>query len=251
MRWLLTLAPAVSLALTYEVHFVGLDDSAALRAVVDASQLVSLQKRPPASINGLRYRMASDVPEILRVLRAFSYYDATLTTDLEVTEKEPYQVYVFIQSGPPFKLASYEVFNGDCKQLAEIPNCHPFTPQELGLELGKPAHSVEIVNGELNLLTELSKCGYPLAYIDKRRVEVDMSDQTVHAAACIQEGPLAKFGPSTFFGLKGIKPRFIDSKIGWKEGEIYDSDLIVKTQERLLKSELFFFRLHHPWRGTR
>src|ERR1700693_4764150 len=66
-----------------------------------------------------------------------------------------------------------------------------------------------------------------------------MSDQTVHAAACIQEGPLAKFGPSTFFGLKGIKPRFIDSKIGWKEGEIYDSDLIVKTQERLLKSELF------------
>ena len=76
-------------------------------AVEDASQLVSLQKRPPASINGLRYRMASDVPEILRVLRAFSYYDATLTTDLEVTEKEPYQVYVFIQSGPPFKLASY------------------------------------------------------------------------------------------------------------------------------------------------
>ncbi len=239
MRWLLLLAPAVSLAVVYEVHFEGLEDKAALRAVVDASQLVSLQKRPPASINGLRYRMASDVPEILRVLRAFSYYDATLTTDLEVRENEPIQVYVFIQSGPPFKLASYEVFNGDCKQLAEIPNCRPFTPKELGLELGKPAHSVEIVNGELNLLTALSKCGYPLAYIDKRRVEVDMSDQTVHAAACIHEGPLAKFGPSTFFGLKGIKPRFIDSKIGWKEGEIYDSDLIVKTQERLLKSELF------------
>jgi translocation and assembly module TamA len=239
MRWLLAFAPAVSLALTYEVHFVGLDDPACLRAIEDASQLVSLQKRPPASINGLRYRMASDVPEILRVLHAFAYYDAAVNTDLEIGEKEPYQVYVFIQGGTQFKLTSYEVYNGDCKHLAEIPNCRALTPEDLGLELGQPAFSVDIVNGELNILTELSKCGYPLAYIDKRRVEVDMSDQTVHAAACVQEGPLSKFGPLTFFGLKGIKPRFIDSKLGWKEGEIYDSDIILKTQERLLKSELF------------
>ena len=183
--------------------------------------------------------MASDIPEVLRVLHAFSYYDASLNTDLEIGEKEPYQVYVFIQSGPQFMLTSYEVYNGDCKHLAEIPNCRSFTPKQLGLELDRPALSVDIVNGELNLLAELSKCGYPLAYIDKRRVEVDMSEKTVQAASCIQEGPLSKFGPSTFFGLKGIKPRFIDSKLGWKEGDIYDSDVIEKTQERLLKSELF------------
>ncbi len=66
-----------------------------------------------------------------------------------------------------------------------------------------------------------------------------MSEKTVQAASCVQEGPLAKFGPSTFFGLKGIKPRFIDSKLSWQEGEVYDSNLIEKTQERLLKSELF------------
>jgi len=66
-----------------------------------------------------------------------------------------------------------------------------------------------------------------------------MGDKTVHAAACVQEGPLSKFGPSTFFGLEGIDPRFIDSKVGWKEGDIYDAALVEKTQERLLKSELF------------
>ena len=239
LRWIIGLIPVCSFALTYDVQFVGIDNPACLRAIEDASQLVLLQKRPPASLNGLRYRIASDVPEILRVLHAFSYYDASVNTDLKIGEKDEYQINVFIQSGPQFSLTSYEIYNGDCKHLAEIANCRSFTPKQLGLELGRPALSVDIINGELNLLAELAKCGYPLAYIDKRRVEVDMSDKTVQAAACVQEGPLSKFGPSTFFGLKGIKPRFIDSKLGWKEGDIYDSALIEKTQERLLKSELF------------
>lgn len=236
---LLGFIPVISFALTYEVRFEGLDNPDCLRAIEDSSQLVQLQKRPPASINALRYRIAADEPSILRTLHAFSYYDATLLTDLQIGKEDAVQVTVRIQSGPQFKLTSYEVYNGDCKQLAEIPNCRPFTPKDLGLELGKPALSVDIVNGELNLLTELSKCGYPLAYINKRRVEVDMSKMTVEAASCVHEGPLAKFGHSTFFGLKGINPRFIDSKLSWKEGEVYDSNLIEKTQERLLKSELF------------
>ncbi len=238
MRWLLLSLPSIGFSLAYEVHFSGMDDPSCLRAIQDASQLVSLQKRPPASLNGLRYRMASDIPEIIRVLHAFAYYDAEVSADVKWKDKEA-EVTVSIQSGPQYKLASYEVYHGDCKAIADIPHCGEFLPDELGLEIGQPALSPEIVNGELNLLTALARCGYPLAYIDKRRVEVDMGDKTVHAAACVQEGPLSKFGPSTFFGLEGIDPRFIDSKVGWKEGDIYDAALVEKTQERLLKSELF------------
>ncbi len=239
MRFLpLLIAPSLVLALSYEVHFEGIQDPAALRSLMDVSQLIALQSRPPASVNGLRYRMAADVPEFLRVLRAFAYYDATVATDLQM-ETEPYQVYLFIQPGIQYQLSSYEVYSGDCKQIAEIAHCRPFTPQQLGLQLGQSALSIDIVNAELKVLTELSRCGYPLAFIDKRRVEVDMAKKTVEAASCAQTGPLSKFGPSTFFGLKGIKPRFIDAKIGWQEGALYNSDLIEATQERLLKSELF------------
>ena len=238
IRHVLLLTPSLVIGLSYEVHFEGIQDRATLRSLRDASQLLSLQNRPPASVNGLRYRIAADVPELLRVLRAFAYYDASITTDLQ-TGKEPYLVYLFIQPGVQYKLSNYEVYNKDCKQIADIVHCAPFTPQRLGLTPGQSALSIDIVNAELKLLTELSKCGHPLAYIDKRRVEVDMADKTVSAASCVQEGPLAKFGPSTFFGLKGIKPRLIESKIGWKEGDIYNSDEIEAAQERLLKTELF------------
>lgn len=239
MRWWLFLfTPAIGFSLLYNVNFVGLQDPSALKALRETSQLIALQDHPPASINGLRYRATNDIPILIQTLKAFAYYDASITTDIE--EKEGvFQVYLFIHPGNQYTLSSYEVYNGDCKEIASIPHCDPFTDKKLLLKIGSPALSVSIVNAELQLLTELARCGYPLAYIDKRRVQVDMKEKNVQAAACVQEGPLSKFGPLTFFGLSGTKPEFIQKKIGWKEGDIYNSDLIEATQERLLKSELF------------
>ena len=230
--------PAISFSLAYEVHFLGLEDRAALKALEDTSELISLQDHPPASINGLHYRANRDISNLIQTLHAFAYYDASITT--EIKEQGPtFEVYLFIHPGMQYPLFSYEVYNGDCMQLAHIGECPPFTPERLKIKIGSPALSTSIVNGELQLLTELAKCGHPLAYIDKRRVEVDMKEKHVAAASCVQEGPLAKFGPLTFFGLSGTKTTFIETKVGWKEGDIYNADLIEETQERLLKSELF------------
>lgn len=237
-RWLFLFTPVIGFSLSYNVHFIGLEDRAALKALEDTSQLISLEDHPPASINGLRYRANNDIPILLQTLKAFAYYDASITTDIE--EKEGiFHVYLFIHPGVQYTLSSYEVYNGNCAQIAAIANCQSFTPEQLLLKTGSPALSVSIVNAELQLLTELARCGYPLAYIDKRRVEVDMKEKNVQAAACVQEGPLSKFGPLTLFGLQGTKHEFIQKKIGWKEGDIYNPDLIEATQERLLKSELF------------
>ena len=83
MKALFLLAPLFAFSLSYEVHFVGLQDPEALAAMKEVSELVSLQERPPASINGLRYRAASDLPALLRVLRSFAYYDASIAFDIE------------------------------------------------------------------------------------------------------------------------------------------------------------------------
>jgi len=226
MKWACLLSPILALALNYDVQFVGMDDSLCLKALKAASDLVGLKDRPPASVNGLRYRVESDIPGLMKVLRAFAYYDAQITYEINAN-----LVTIFVHSGPPYKLASYQVFHGACtEQLGD------FAPQE---DLGKPAWSATIVNAELQVLTELSRCGYPLAVVDKRKVEVDLGKKQVNAAVCVQEGPYSKFGPSLFFGLENIKPRYIERRIAWKEGQEYDSDLLHKTQERILKTDLF------------
>lgn len=231
--------PIFLAALPYEINIVGLKDEAALKAIFDASDLIVLQDRPPATINGIRYRAASDIPAILKVLRAFAYYDATVNYELE-NKNEGVQVYIFIHPGPQYKLNSYQIFSAPtCKEFASIPNCAPFLPDQLGLKLGAPALSLNIVNAELKLLTELSRCGYPLASVEKRKIEVDMAEKKVDAAACIDEGPLSKFGPLSLFGLKTVKPRYVERKIQWEEGQIYNPDLVEETQKRLLNSDLF------------
>lgn len=237
-RFLFFLTPVFASALSYEVRFIGLEDRGPLQTMLETSQLVSLQHRPPASINGLRYRVNADIPNLIKVLHAYAYYDASITSSIENTE-DTIRVDITIHPGVQFSLKSYDVYSGDCTKLAEIVGCAPFTPTLLGLKTGAPALSVDIVNAELNVLTELSRCGYPLAYIDKRRIEVDMKNHTVSADSCVKEGPFATFGPTTYFGIKDINPRFIQRKTSWKEGQTYDSDLIAKTQERLLKTELF------------
>lgn len=237
-RLLALLTPVFLTAIPYEVQFTGLEDKNAMKSLQDTSDLVNLKDRPPASLNGIRYRIAGDIPDLLKVLRAYGYYDATITSDVKL-ENEKAQITIFIHSGPQYKISSYQVFHGDCTQPAEICCCEPLTPELLGLKIGGPALSVSIVNAELNLLTELARCGYPLASIEKRKVVVDMEEKKVEAAACIDEGPLSKFGPMTIFGLKGVQPRYVMRRVAWKEGQLYSPDQVEETQKRLLNSDLF------------
>ncbi|MBI3508994.1 MAG: BamA/TamA family outer membrane protein [Chlamydiia bacterium] len=238
MRILCLALPLFGYGLSYDVEFLGLNDKAAFKALQDASQLVHLQNRPPPSINGLRYRIASDIPELIEVLHAYAYYEAAITSEIQ-SKEDGYHVVVYIDPGPQYLLSSYEVFKEPtCKETLVLPECALEAP-DLGLTLGKPALSVDIVNAELELLTQLSRCAHPLASVEHRKVEVDMEEKAVHAAACIQEGPAAKFGPTLIYGLKGVKPDFIEGRIAWKEGDPYDADRLEETQQRLLKTDLF------------
>lgn len=243
MRWSLPLllSPLLLHAICYEVQFLGMKDPECLIALQNQSELIALLYRPPASLNGLRYRADADLPGLMKVLRAFAYYDASIHYKIEQDREEDcYQVLIQIEAGPPYKLTSYEVMQATlCKEKASPIGCTPLTAADLGLQLESPARSVDIVNAELQLLTQLSRCGYPLASIDRRRVVVDSKEKQVEAAVCVEEGPLSKFGPVAIFGLTGVHPRYIERRIAWQEGETYNSDLVEKTQQQVLKTDLF------------
>jgi translocation and assembly module TamA len=224
--------------LQYEVRFAGLENPVVLTALKNTSDLISLKDRPPATVNGLQYRAQADIPKLLQVMKAYAYYDAHITYEIRV-ENDLFYVDLFVHSGPLYSLGSYEIFHGECLDSSPIPRCPAINSADVGLKLGQIADSTSIVNAEMAALTQLARCGYPLAYIDKRRIIVDMAEKKVDASICVQEGPLCRFGPITFFGLKSVNPRFIDRKITWKEGEIFDPGLIDQTQNRLLKSDLF------------
>ncbi len=238
-KWIATLLPIAVSALSYDVQFWGLDNPDCLKALERASDLYAMQERPPVSLNALRYRVEADIPNLIQALRAFAYYDASVTYTIDLDPAGAI-VTLFIHSGDQYKLASYQIYSApSCTDQLQPDVCCTLAPAQLGLQIEKPALSVSIVNAELQLLTELARCGHPLAQIEKRRVIVDMERKNVDAAVCVDEGPVAAFGPSAIFGLRDVNPRFIEQRIDWKEGQIYDADLVEHTQKKLLSTDLF------------
>jgi translocation and assembly module TamA len=228
---------AVASGIRYTVDFEGLHDTAALKSIKSTAQLTSLKKRPPASVNALRYRAESDIPEILKVLHAHGYYEATVNIQFREEENKT-RVIVNIQPGPVYKIGTFILHLYSEKRENRIV-CPQITLENIGIHIGKIAIASEIVQAELRLLQILSECGYPLAEIANREMIADGLTKTLSIELEVQAGPLAYFGKTTVEGLIFAKERLIQQKTQWKEGDLYNSSLVEATQKALLDTGLF------------
>ena len=223
--------------ISYQVEFEGLSDSRALKEIKLASNLTSLKKRPPASINALRYRAESDIPELIKVLQAHGYYEAKVHIHIQEIQRKIHVV-VVIDPGTRYKLEAFDI-HLYC-QSPETPNdCCFISYGDVGVQLNKPAQTEAILDAELKTLQRLSECGYPLAKIEHREVIVDGKTKGVRVALDVKTGQKAEFGKTAIVGADRVKPRFLEQKKQWKEGETYDSRLVENTQNSLIETGLF------------
>jgi len=231
--------PAVLFAggIEYTVHFIGLDDPTALKTLKAVSDLTTLQEKPPASVNALRYRADSDIPELLKVLHAHGYYEATVNIRIEQLDDEV-EVFVMIQPGPAYTIDEYTVqlYSGSRENVI---SCANIQLKNIGIELGRPVRAKIILEAEQKVLSLLSDCGYPLAEVEKREMVADGATKTFHVRLDVQTGPFSKFGPSTMQGLKDVNARFIERKMTWKIGDTYSSNEVDITQKKLMDTGLF------------
>ncbi len=218
----------------YSVEFEGLEDGKALKALRSSSQLVALRKKPPSSINALRFRAESDIPELVRVLHAQGYLEA----EIDITIKEDprdYNVLIQIRPGPLYLIEKYKI------ELENETNveCPKPSLRELGITVGDPADTKQILDSELCALQLLSEYGFPLAAIKNREIIADGKTKRVKVFLTIDTGPLAFFGPSSIEGNSSVRSILIEQEIKWCEGEQYNSCLVENTQKSLMELGLF------------
>jgi translocation and assembly module TamA len=228
---------AFAAGISYHVEFEGLSDSRALKEIKLASNLMSLKKRPPASINALRYRAESDIPELIKVLQAHGYYEAKLHIQIQEINHN-INVYVIIDPGPRYHLEAFDI-HLYCDSPEKPNDCCHISYEDVGVQPDKPAQTAVILDAELKVLQRLSECGYPLAKIENREVIVDGMTKGVRVKLDVKTDQKAEFGPTSIVGTTQIKPLFLEQKKEWKEGEPYDSRLVEKTQNSLIETGLF------------
>jgi translocation and assembly module TamA len=221
----------------YRVHFRGLQDIKILNILKENSSLVNFEDKKIPSTNALRYRINSDVPELIRILHSYSYYDAKIDTNI-IYGKEV-EVIINIHPGPRYFLKSYNVYKKPCDEKQNLAIMQEISLKDLNLRLNTPVIAENVLNSENLLLEELASRSYPLATIEKRDVIVDVREKSVSVDLCTESGPFSRFGAITILGLKDINPRFIERKIAWEEGNPYNLNLISLTQKRLMQTNLF------------
>ncbi|MGL5263312.1 MAG: autotransporter assembly complex protein TamA [Candidatus Rhabdochlamydia sp.] len=225
---------AISAAISYNVEFEGIQDINLLKTVKAASQLSSQKKRPPNSIHALRYRAEEDIPSILRVMHSYGYYEAKVDIQIH-SSMDRTLVSILIYPGSRYRLKTYDIH---LDTDIEDP-CAFIRLNNLGIELNKPIHARNILNAELKVLRLLAEHGFPLAEISNREMIADGRNKEVTVDLYIKTGQMALFGPLSITGSPDVKSRFFRNKVTWKEGDVYDSRLIEKTQTKLIDSELF------------
>lgn len=194
-----------------------------------------MRKKPPPSINALRYRIDRDLPQLMKVLHINGYYDATITPSLQ-TQGDVIFISFLIESGPHYTLGSYKIFIAPCEENKEY---SAISLKQLGLNLQEPADERKILQARLLLLSHLAEEGYPLATIENQEVIADGSEKALHIAIFVQFGPLCRFGSISTTGLIDVSPRFLDGKVTWKRGDTYSTTQIDETQKKILESDLF------------
>jgi translocation and assembly module TamA len=232
-------------SISYKVEYIGVENPVALKTIKSSTNLSTLKKTPPESISALRYRAESDVEEIIKILHAHGYYEASV--QIKIEETLPHTVVlVYVHSGPVYSVASFTYSLSEESQEVDLDLedskklvCPDLSSALLGVRIGSPILAEEVINAELNTLQKLSICGHPLAFIDNQTIVADGDTKTVAIHLDINEGPPVRFGDFTLEGNPHIRRLYVEQKLEWKKGEPYSSAKVEETQKALMDSGLF------------
>jgi translocation and assembly module TamA len=229
------LFPAVAgrAGLRYQTTITGAGSSDLADLLDKVSELKTLEDRLPASEEALRRRADRDLGRLADAAHSLGYWDARFNYDVDAAA-EPQKVTVKVTPGPLYHVASVAVLGPDGKPLPLPPG-----PAPLPLKPGDPARTAPVVAAETVVLAALGDSGHPFAKAGNRQVVIDHAAHTMAVTYTIAPGPATRFGALAIEGLKELDPGYVERRLRWRRGEVYDAAKVDDTRRALIESGLF------------
>jgi translocation and assembly module TamA len=222
-------------AADYTPRIDGVKDSKLVRTLKSLSQLFELKDQPPDTLTGLDQRVRADIDKLTPALHGAGYWEAEL--DYTIDENaSPVTVTINVRPGPLYKLASVELTTAS--GAAPPPLSDP-SPQAFELELGGPALTEPVVKAESLIAERYANEGRPFAKVTDRKVVIDRATKQMTVTYTVDPGPRVRFGPYTINGLDQLEPGYVQRRIEWRPGDVYDARLVARTRRALVDSGLF------------
>jgi translocation and assembly module TamA len=238
-RFFLTVAVATALVpgpaaladLNYRAEIVGAEDSELADLLDSASELKTLEDKVPASEEALRRRADRDLGRLADAAHSLGYWDAEFSYDIDT---EPAKVVVTVKPGPLYHVAAVKILGPDGQPLSI-----PQDENKLPLKPGDPARTAPVVATETALLGALGDSGHPFAKVENRRVEIDRDAQAMEVTYTLDPGPVMRFGPLAIEGLERLDPAYVEGRLRWQRGEIFNASKVEETRRALIETGLF------------
>jgi|SRR5580704_242392 translocation and assembly module TamA len=216
----------------------------------DLKQLVEdFEKAQPLSGDSLALLQGAQavLARANTALRSRGFYDArsTATIDnhpvdeaaaLDAIEAHPeadqVTLSLTVDTGPRFKVGSIAVRGAQAASLPAI------DMGKLGLAAGDPADAAAILATQDVVLAAFRKQGYALASV-KREVVIDHATREAEITFTVTTGPIARMGPVSFSGTEKVNTAFLQRRVPFKQGELYDPGKVDTLRGKLTSLGVF------------
>lgn len=229
----------VGTGFAYGVRFEGLAGTAELDGLVrDSSALLSKAGDPPPSRAGLRRRAEDDLARFETAARSLGFYDAGFGYAIEPGDAagSPSIVVVTATPGAVYTVAELEIRSVDDRSPAvgvELPR------KRIGLDIGAPARSADVLSAEAAILRILHERGHPLARTGDRTVLIDRDARTMRVTFRVDPGPATRFGPVTVSGAGAVDADYALRRLPWRYGETADVRKIEQGRRQLAATGVY------------
>jgi translocation and assembly module TamA len=216
----------------------------------DLKQLVeNFEKEQPLSGDGLALLQGAQAVQarINTALRSRGFYDARVSATVDnqpvneaaaldaiETRPETEQVAfaLTVDTGPTFKVGSIAIRGATPASLPAI------DMSKLGLAVGDPANAPAILAAQDLVLAEFRRQGYALAAV-RREVVVDHATREAEITFSVTTGPVARMGPVRFSGTDKVDTTYLQRRVPFKEGELYDPAKVEELRGKLTSLGVF------------
>ena len=216
----------------------------------DLKQLVeTFEKEQPLEGDSLALLQGAQavLAKVNGALRSRGFYDAMATATIDNhpvdeaaaldaidahPDTEQLAFSLTIDTGPRFKIGGIAIRGPGPQSLPAI------DMSKLGLAAGDPADAASILTAEDRALAEFRKQGYALAVV-KREVVVDHATREAEITFTVDAGPIARMGAVRFSGTEKVNTTYLQRRVPFKEGELYDPAKVDELRGKLTSLGVF------------
>ncbi|RZI45805.1 autotransporter assembly complex protein TamA [Candidatus Finniella inopinata] len=208
-----------------------------IKAILEkASILMKLEHRPPISLAGLIKRCKMDQDSFKKGLASIGYFKGKIEFHID-DKKDPFQVTIKVTPGLRYRLGSIKVESPGQPQIISM-----LTTAALEditqTKMGDIVDLEKVLKGTQRLKKYLQTMGYPFADVEEPEGRVDDAKQTVEVIYTINPQALARIESTHIDGLNNLEESYIQNRVIWKEGEVFDQGKVDKTRRKLLETGL-------------